>query len=137
MKSKATFYTVVFAAATHWSYAHIGSEVPEKNRSFRLHYKGLALEELRKEVASLKTYASEQLLMCIITLAAHGTGETLNPPSIEENKMTSPLCKVQDFDYYTAMQWETAHLQAVRQLINARGGLVTIQTPGLANAIAL
>jgi hypothetical protein len=135
--SKAAFYTTVFAGATHYAFARAGRRPSRRNKILRYEYKTRAITELNKEIQALKGLASEELLMCIITLAAHGDGENLEPPSLEMLASASPLSIAQDFLYYTRMNFETAHLSAVEKLVDARGGLQTIKTPGLANAIAL
>jgi len=136
MSSKATLNTIIFAAVTHWSWLRTGIEPSDKTKSLRLTYRGRALEELRKEIADLKTQASEQLLMTMVTLAAQGTG-FLVAPTIRDRSRISPLSKAQDFGYYGITDWEVMHLVAVKQLVDARGGLSSVQSPGLANAISL
>lgn len=135
MHSPAAFYTIVFAGATHNAFAHTGMDVPNHNKMLRLSYKTQAIKELNHEVQALKGHASDELLLCIITLAAHGSGDALTPPAVEES--TSPLASAQNFQYYGRMTWETAHLKAIRVLIEQKGGLHTIKMPGLANAIGL
>lgn len=137
MTSKATMYTIVFAGATHNAFRHVGMEASNNNQLLRISYKTQAIAELRKALNDLRGPVSEELLMCIITLAAHGSGEELSPPSVEEYEAASPLSKAQDFHYYAAMRWEEAHLEAIQKLIIARGGLLSIRTPGLLGAIVL
>lgn len=135
MHSPAAFYTIIFAGATHNAFSRAGVSIPNENKMLRLSYKTQAIKELNREVQNLQGNAPDELLLCIITLAAHGSGEQLNPPTKEEN--TSPLATAQNFQYYGMMRWETAHLNAIRVLIKQKGGLHTVKMPGLANAIGL
>lgn len=137
MASKATMYTIVFAGATHNAFLHAGTEASRHNQILRTSYKTRAIAELRKALNDLRGPATEELLMCIITLAAHGSGDELRPPSVNEFEAASPLSKAQDFHYYAAMRWEEAHLEAIHRFIDARGGLSSIDTPGLFGAIML
>jgi hypothetical protein len=135
MSSPASFYTIIFAGATHNAFAHDGAQVPKENRMLRLAFKTQAIRSLTQEIQSLKGEVSDELLFCIITLAAHGTGDLLEPP-LKGNRL-SVLATAQNFLYYGSMRWETAHLEAVRTLVKQKGGLHKIKLPAVANAISL
>jgi len=140
MQCPAAFWTIIFAGATHSAYLQRGSQADElsHNRMLRLSYKAQAIKELNREIQALQGVASDELLLAIITLAAHGSAEQLEPPAEEEKKEhLSVLEAVQNFQYYGRMRWEVAHLKAVYHLVYQRGGLHTIKMPGLANAIGL
>ncbi|KIW94709.1 uncharacterized protein Z519_04686 [Cladophialophora bantiana CBS 173.52] len=135
MHSPAAFWSIIFAGATHNAYLLGEADAPGRNRALRLSYKTQAIRELNREIQELQGPASDELLLAIITLASHGSGEQLNPPSQEEN--LSALQSVQSFQYYGRMQKETAHLKAICHLVYQKGGLHTVKMPGLANALAL
>ncbi|EXJ71060.1 uncharacterized protein A1O5_06053 [Cladophialophora psammophila CBS 110553] len=143
MQSPAAFWSIIFASsilktsrgATHNAYLQGEADAPGRNRALRLSYKTQAIRELNREIQELQGPASDELLLAIITLASHGSGEQLDPPSQEEN--LSALQSVQSFQYYGRMQKETAHLKAICHLVYQKGGLHTVKMPGLANALAL
>lgn len=134
MSSPASFYTIIFAGATHNAYAHAGMDISRENKMLRLNYKLQAIKALNSEIQALKGEPSDELLLCMITLAAHGSGEQLAPP---KRAHSSPLATAQNFEYYGNMRWEMAHLTAIGLLIGRRGGLHKVKMPGLANAIEL
>lgn len=137
MLSRASFYAIVFAAAAHNAFAYTGVNVPAQNKMLRLSYKGLALSHLRREIENLTGPASEELLMCVVVLAAHGHGDMISPPPTEEKRMKGALAIEQHSQFYGEMRWENAHMTALASLIIARGGLHTIKSPGLAESIKL
>ena len=117
------------------AYLRHGLDAPSRDRTLRLSYKTNAIRELNREIQALQDIASDGLLLAIITMATHGSGEQLDPPQREES--LSALESVQNFQYYGRMRWEAAHLKAVCHLVYQRGGLHTVKMPGLANAIRL
>lgn len=135
-RTPAAYYTVIFAGATHNAFAHVGTEVEHQNKLLRISYKIQAIKELKNAIYKLTGPASDDLLLSVITLAAHGSGDQLCPPP-KQIKHSNPLATAQDFDYYGSLAWETAHLEGIRLLVEARGGLQTVEAPGIASAIAL
>lgn len=137
MLSPASFYAIVFAAAAHNAFGYSRTHVPAQNKALRMLYKGLALSNLRQEIANLTGPASEELLMCVVVMAAHGHGDMISPPLTEETRMRGPLAVSQHSQFYGEMKWESAHLVALATLVIARGGLQTVKLPGLAETIKL
>jgi hypothetical protein len=135
MQSPAAFWTTIFAGATHNSYLLGGHDPTGREKTLRLSYKTHAITALNSEIQSLEGPASDELLLAIITLATHGSDEHVNSPT--EEASLSPLASVHNFQYYSGMDWEEAHLKAVVHLVYQKGGLHSIKMPGLANAIGL
>lgn len=136
MSSPASFYSIVFAGATHNAFVHVDGDIPKENLTLRLAFKTQAIKALSDEINSLKGDPSDELLLAIITLGVHGSGETLKPPE-KPKRALSPLATAQNFQYYGGMRWESAHIEAVRHMVEQKGGLHNLGLPGLANAIAL
>jgi hypothetical protein len=134
MISPASFYTIIFAGATHNAFAHTGMDVPRENKMLRLSYKFQAIKAVNEEIKGLKGEPSDDLLLSMVTLAAHGNGEQLEPL---RKATKSPLASAQNFDYYGNIRWELAHYHAITPLIERKGGLPAVKIPGLANAIEL
>ncbi|KIW71987.1 hypothetical protein PV04_00211 [Phialophora macrospora] len=135
IQSPAAFWSIIFAGATHNAYLRRGTDARSRDRTLRLSYKTNAIRELNREIQALQGEASDGLLLAIITMAAHGSDEELDPPPQEEN--LGILEAVQNFQYYGRMRWEEAHFKAIAHLVHQRGGLHTVRMPGLANAIGL
>ena len=136
MSSPASFYTIIFAGATHNAFSHAATTIPKENITLRLAFKTQAIKAMNEEIQALRGDPSDELLLAIITLGVHGTGESLVPPEKPTTPL-SPLATAQNFQYYGCMTWETAHIEAVRHMVKQKGGLGKINMPGLANAIAL
>lgn len=136
MQSPAAFWSIIFAGATHNACLRPRVNVPSRDTTLRLSYKTNAIRELNREIHALRQgVASDELLLAIITMAAHGSGEQLDP--LVPEKKLSPLEAVQNFQYYGRMRWEPAHLKAIAHLVYQKGGLHAVKMPGLANAIGL
>ncbi|KAJ9640592.1 hypothetical protein H2204_003220 [Knufia peltigerae] len=138
MRSPAAFYTIVFAGATHNAFAHTGMPVTRENQVLRLTYKTHAIKALNREISSrmhATTSVSDELLLCMVTLGFHGSGDTLMPRSQATDD--SPLLVAQNFHFYGHMDWEMAHFNAVKVMIRQRGGFHTIEQEFLSNVIAL
>lgn len=137
MLSPTAFYAVVFAAASHAAFNYVGMEVPVENTILRMSYKGLAISHLKQEISSLSGPVPEELLLGMITLAAHGYGELLVPPRSDSCKLKGPLALGQHSQFYGEIRWEPTHLIALVSMIQERGGLKTLKMPGLAESIKL
>ncbi|KAK7890698.1 hypothetical protein LTR67_007907 [Exophiala xenobiotica] len=136
MRSPAAFYTIVYAGATHSAFAHTGMQVTRENQILRLTYKMHAIKALSQEISRLQSEdVPDELLLCMVTLGAHGSGDTLLPRP--HRTADSSLLTAQNFHYYGHMDWETAHLSAVRVLVDQRGGFHTIKQEFLSNVIAV
>lgn len=138
MISPATFYTIVFSAAAHNAFAYSRERVPEQNKILRIKYKGLALTHLQQEISALSNAVSitDELLLCMVVLAAHSDADSLAPPE-DEQRMKGALTKAQDNEYYGTLTWESNHLSTLRTLVVARGGLETVILPGVREIIAV
>lgn len=134
MTSPASFYTIIFAGATHSAFVHTDMDVTTENRMLRLSYKFQALKALKAEIQALDGEPSDELLLSMVALSAHGSGELLNPP---KNATSSALANAQNFQYYGNMKFEMAHLKALALLLEQKGGLKNVKLPGLAAAIEL
>lgn len=135
MRSSSAFYAVAFAGAAHNAFAHTGLEITRESKMLRLTYKTRAIEALNKEINSLQGPASDDLLLSMVTLGIHGSGDTLAPRKQATND--SALSTAQHFHFYGYMNWETTHLNAIRVMVEQRGGFQTIQLEFLSNIIAL
>jgi hypothetical protein len=135
MRSSSAFYAVAFAGAAHNAFAHTGHEVSRESKVLRLAYKTRAIQALNKEINSLQGPATDDLLLSMVTLGMHGSGDTLTPR--QRASKDSTLSTAQHFHFYGYMNWETAHLDAIRVMVEQRGGFHTIQFDFLSNIIAL
>ena len=134
MASPSSFYTIIFAGATHNAFVHTNIEATQENKMLRLSYKYQALRALKKEIQALDGEPSDELLLSILALCAHGSAELLVPP---KKATASALSNAQNFQYYGSMRFETAHLKALVVLLEQKGGLQNVKMPGLAQAIQL
>lgn len=110
-------------------------EITRENKILRLTYKTHAIKALNQEISSLQGHVSDELLFSMVMLGAHGSGDTLAPRPSQTSD--SSLLTAQNFHYYGHMQRETAHLDAVRHMVQQRGGLHTVRLDYLSNLIAL
>ncbi|OCT54555.1 hypothetical protein CLCR_00945 [Cladophialophora carrionii] len=95
-------WSINFAGATHKAYLQRGADIRSRDRTLRLSYKTNAIKELNREIQGLQGVAYDELLLAIITMTAHGSGEQLDQPSQEE--ILSTLESVQSFQYFGRMR---------------------------------
>jgi hypothetical protein len=99
MQSPVAFWALAFAGLAHSIYnAPLGFS--QTHKDLRLSLKLKALQEMSVEVGKLQQFVSDDILMSMVTLAAHGMAEQLERPTIEEGVSRPILLTVQNFDYY-------------------------------------
>jgi hypothetical protein len=89
------------------------------------------------EVAQNDEYASDEVLLSMVTLAAHGNGEIPHVPNLKRSWTTSVLSTAHNIDYYGGMETSWAHINALQLLVFRRGGLHMIKLKAAAIAIQL
>lgn len=137
MVSPATFYSMIFSATAHTAWLHSSrADISCHNKIVQIQAKGLALSHLKKEIASVKGPISDELLLAMITMAAHSNADLLLPPR-RWSRQSSPLTQVYDNEYYGTVTFEPAHIVTLFRALAERGGLRTITLPGLQEAIAM
>jgi hypothetical protein len=138
MQSKVAWYSVIFAGATHNAYQHGGRGVTKENEQLRLHYKSKALRALMDDIARSGDSVSEQTLLSMITMASHGSGETLRGTNNLKRQDAPFLCQPRhDVDYYAAMDTGLEHINALYAIVDKRGGLRSIKLRSLAICVQL
>ena len=101
----------------------------------RLNYKTRALRNMSNEIEELGPKVPNETLFTMLSLAAFGAAEKLQPPPHEEQE--SPLAVAYDLDFYCKLPCEWAHLRALSHLLKQRGGLPALSRPGFGIALSL
>ena len=135
LSSATSLYAIVFAGATYFALRRPGSEVTQENLMLRLNYKTRALRNMSQEIEELGPQVPSETLYTMLSLAAFGSAEKLQPPPQQEHE--SPLAIAHDLDFYCRLPCEWAHLRALSHLLKERGGLAAVNRPGFAVALQL
>ncbi|KIW65866.1 hypothetical protein PV04_08083 [Phialophora macrospora] len=127
------FHTLVYSGATHKAFHQ--SPMVDNTRSalLRLKSKGEALKALRKASQSSTTALSDGVIFAMALLAILGYGEKVTPVTKHERRT---MAAQQDGQFYASMEYEWQHWRALIEVVKMKGGLHTIEIPGLAFAIA-
>ncbi|EXJ57263.1 hypothetical protein A1O7_07610 [Cladophialophora yegresii CBS 114405] len=127
------FHTLVYSGATHKAFHQ--SPIVDNTRSalLRLKSKGEALKALRKASQSSETALSDGVIFAMALLAILGYGEKVTSVTKHEKRT---MAAQQDGQFYASMEYEWQHWRALIEVVKMKGGLHTIQFPGLAFAIA-
>jgi hypothetical protein len=137
--SQASFYTVIYAAATHYALSRVGEQASALNQVLRLNYKDRALKMLRESL--IEAAATDDLplpiLQAMFALTSYGSGTTEHIAPMKSRDMKNPLAVSFDLDVYSRIPPEMAHVQAMYHLIEQRGGLRSLSRPGFAQVVAL
>jgi hypothetical protein len=97
-----------------------------------LPHKLIAIQKLNEAFASGGEISTDEVILAILTLACH---ETLNVTEENRKPFNSPLRRAQWRNVYGHMKYIPEHRKAVLDLMDLRGGLETLQMPGLAETI--
>ena len=137
MSSSLTFYSFVFSAAQHLLYLQGGQHA--RNRKLEVlatWYQTRALQLISTTLNGCRdTLAPDALLISILSQA--GTGQLRKSDrALRPIHPPSPLAKAQDLDYRGQLVFGTTHLQAIKLLVEQRGGIDKIGIFGLADTMA-
>ncbi|KIW81653.1 hypothetical protein Z517_04679 [Fonsecaea pedrosoi CBS 271.37] len=100
------------------------------NEMLQLQSKQEALKHLRRAIEDNEGVASDEVLWTITLLAIHGSVRTRKQP-----RFAAPLYR--DNEFYSSLEFERAHLHALRTLVNQKGGLKNLTLHGLSNMISM
>jgi uncharacterized membrane protein len=105
----------------------------------RLYHKIQTMRLLQEELKRPEKMRVDDLLLAILALSANEIETIAN--NIKEKKIqspfNSPLTSIQWLDVYGSISHIEAHVLAMRNLIDQRGGLEKIELEGLAEVIGL
>ena len=127
MASPFTLYAIIYSGACYQSFF---GEKTKQSEMLRLQSKNQALKHLREAMQQANGIVSDEMLLTISLLAIHGSVRPrLHPRS------SLPLYR--DNEFYASVEVERTHLQALRMLVDQRGGLASLALHGLADMIAM
>ena len=137
MTRAVSLFTVIFAGASHLAYMrkHDGDKV--NNTEMRLSFKTQAIRALAEDIRQNNGQVSDEVLLAMITLAAHGSGESPTGAVPDHRHDRKTASKAYYVGHYSGLETGWAHLRMVYVLLEQRGGLQTIKLQGLAGAIQL
>ncbi|ETN38187.1 uncharacterized protein HMPREF1541_06218 [Cyphellophora europaea CBS 101466] len=133
--SQTSFYTTIFAAATHFALSRVGGEAPHPISMLRLEYKDRALRMMMADIKSTGQNMPDEMMHAIFALASYSSAERILP--MPSRDLKNPLATSFDLDVYSRTPVEQAHIRALFQLLKQRGGLRTVQRPGFATVVGL
>lgn len=136
MSSPVAWHANLYGGATHNAYRYAGVTHAKNDKQVRLYHKHRAIKALIDEMSKNNGQVSDATLIGMVTLAAHGSGETLRM------KKTIPtrrpyLFTAQDTDYYSTNETGWEHLHALQEIVKRRGGLQTIRLQTLQVALQM
>lgn len=135
--SQASFYTVIYAAATHYALSRVGEQASNQNQVLRLNYKDRALKMLRESLVNSGSEMPLEILQAMFAMTSYGSGTAEHIAPMKSRDMKNPLAVSFDLDVYSRIPPEMAHVRALYHMINQRGGLRSLSRPGFAQVISL
>jgi hypothetical protein len=97
-------------------------------------HQNLALSCARTELESMDGKPSDGMILSIIILAVNGTRPQQIPP---ESHPRSPLATTQSLHLFSMLNVVEAHVRAVAELVELRGGIRGIDTYGVRDTVLL
>lgn len=104
----------------------------------RLYHKIQTIRLLKDELEHPEKICLDDVILAVLALSANEIETVAN--NVKERVQSpfhSPLKSVQWLDVYGSISHIKAHVEAMRALIDQRGGLKQIQLDGLADVVAL
>ena len=134
MRSAVSFYAFAFAAGSHRLYLTEGRNTTALEPLICQSYRTKAISLVRSQVDTLEGLPSDDLIISILILAAHGAHREQVP---DYSPPKSPLARLQVLDYYASLEYEAAHQSALYHLVEQRGGLEKLELDGLPRTLQL
>ncbi len=133
----AAWYAFIFGGATHNAFQYGGRELPKFNEQLRLIYKSKAIRRILADIEQDGENLSDGTLMSIVTLAAHGSGESLKGQDSVKIKSQPSLLTAHDVNFYMSMDTGWEHLNILCSILEKRGGLQTVKIKSVAISMQL
>jgi hypothetical protein len=137
MQVPVTWFTVIYAGATHNAFNYNLGYSPRFNEVLRLTYREKAIRHLKDEIVKSNGIVCDEVFLSLVTLSAHGYGDIPRDPSRSKSWTSSCLGHAHNVDYYGAMETGWEHMNAMRILVAKRGGLQNIKLRAAALAVQL
>jgi hypothetical protein len=99
--SQTSFYSVIYAAATHFALSRVGQPAPLENQMLRLAYKDRSLSLLLSDVRASGQSISDETLYAILAMTSYGSGTAEHIPPLKARNMRNPLAVTFDLDVYS------------------------------------
>jgi hypothetical protein len=130
-----TMHSMLFGAQVHLDVLR-GPNMTIDN-PIRLYHKIQTMRLLKEELEHPEKICLDDVILAILALSANEIETVAN--NIKEKTLSpfnSPLTSVQWLDVYGSISHIKTHVLAMRNLIDQRGGLESIQLNGLAEVVA-
>jgi hypothetical protein len=124
------FHALSFAGLIHMDFLRYNQIYPNSVRA--LPHKLIVIQKLNEILANGGEISGDDVILTILVLPSH---ETLKVTEEMKRPFNGPLRKAQWLNVYGHIKYIFEHRKAVLDLLNLRGGLETLQIPGLAETI--
>ncbi|KAE9373670.1 hypothetical protein N431DRAFT_465948 [Stipitochalara longipes BDJ] len=130
LKNPLLFHALAFAGLIHMDFLRYHQIYPDSVQA--LPHKLIVIQKLNEAIKNGSEMSTDDVILAILTLASH---ETLKVTEEKRRPFNSPLRRAQWINVYGHIKYIEEHRKAVLDLLNLRGGLETLQLPGLAETI--
>lgn len=97
-----------------------------------LPHKLIVIQKLNEAIANRRDMTTDDVILAILVLHSN---DTLKVTMEKRRPFDSPLRRAQWINVYGHIKYLPEHINAVIDILNLRGGLETLQMPGLAEII--
>ena len=134
----AAWYTIIFGGAAHNAFRYGARGPPKFNEQLRLIYKSKAIRCILADIEQNGDCLSDGTLLSIVTMAAHGSRESLKGQDLVKNKSQPSLLTAHDvLGFYMSVDTGWEHLNTLYLLLKKRGGLKTVKMQSVAISMQL
>ncbi|KAJ9613312.1 hypothetical protein H2200_003254 [Cladophialophora chaetospira] len=137
-QNDAFYFCSLYTSTIHASVLQHGPDGLNRLSALSLELKGKALQCLQQDInATGSSMPSDIVINVIAALAAQEPDQNALTLRRGHHQRQSPLVKAQLLDVIAYMKPEIAHVMAMYQLVERRGGIQNIKTFGVAYLVAL
>lgn len=136
MNEPALYHAFIFAAAVHLDTLRRSNKLSNSPEILAQKIQAIRLVSQSLSKTDPKEVPSEDLLLAIVALA-HNEMQNIPPSDSMYSPFSPPLKLAQWINVYGNMSIIYAHVDAIRQIVDMKGGLDKIEMHGLAETISL
>lgn len=135
--SPVSYYTFLYAGACHRLFWKEGFERSPERTSELLVLKNKAIRAMRAAVQTGLSDPSDEVIMAMVLLAAHGTAENAQRRRLGKVQNRKSLVRTLEAEYWCALDTEGPHMDILVEMVQRRGGVRNIRPGVLLTAMYL
>jgi hypothetical protein len=135
--SQVSYHTFLYAGACHNLFWKEGFERSPERTAELLVLKKNAIRAMMETVKTGLDEPSDEVIMAMVLLAAHGSAETAQRRRLGKVQSRKSLVRTLEAEYWCALDTEGPHMEILAEMVHRRGGVKNIRPGVLLTAMYL